>query len=193
MLVMDVEVTVNHLGGSSTTDQRHQDLRFEEEIPIAPGAQWERKFTLDTSTAIPDPNEVRVIKVGGWTQPAKVTTDGVNITRRLQFEPAVVKILPKKYARFLDRPLDWLEKMIAEGDPQEIYVCCQILDEADRDKGAEMLIKLLGQSNTARSKAYAANLLTALTGQSLGNDPRRWDSWLNNRAAENKDKDKKKK
>lgn len=191
VLVLDVEVTVNHLGGSSTIDTRHQDLRFEEEIPIAPGAQWERKFTLDTSSAIPDPTEVRVIKVGGWTQPAKVTTDGVNITRRLQFEPAEVKILPKKYARFMDRPIEWLEKMIAEGDPQEIYVCCQLLDDADRDKGAGMLIKLLEHSNTARSKAYAANLLTALTGQALGNDPKRWETWLAGKAAENKDKKKK--
>ena len=186
-----LDVTMSDLGGASTSDQRHQDLRFEDEIPIAPGAQWERKFTLDTSTAIVDEKQVRVVKVGGWSQPAKMATDGVNITRRIQFEPATIKILPKKYARFLDNPLEWLEKMIAEGDPQEIYICSQLLEGQDRERGTEMLIKLLSRSNTLTSRTYAANLLTALTGQNIGIDVRRWENWFNNRPAESKDKKKK--
>ncbi|HVE41069.1 MAG TPA: hypothetical protein VNM14_14335 [Planctomycetota bacterium] len=190
VLLMDVDVTMNDLGGASISDQRHQELRFEEEIPIAPGAQWERKFTLDTTTTVSDSKQIKVIKVGGWSQPGKMATDGVNITRRIQFEPAIVKILPKKYERFTENPLEWLEKMIAEGDPQEIYVCTQLLEGADRDKGTEMLIKLLTRSNTLTSKTYAANLLTALTGQNWGIDPRRWENWFNNKPA---DKDKKKK
>jgi hypothetical protein len=190
VLLMNVDVTMSELGGASISDQRHQELRFEEEIPIAPGAQWERKFSLDTSTTISDPKQIKVIKVGGWSQPGKMSTDGVNITRRIQFEPATVKILPKKYERFLDNPLQWLEKMINEGDPQEIYVCTQLLEGADRDKGTEQLIKLLGRSNTLTSKSYAASLLTALTGQNWGIDPHRWENWFNNRPAE---KDKKKK
>jgi hypothetical protein len=190
VLLLDVDVTMNELGGASISDQRHQEIRFEEEVPIAPGAQWERKFALDTSTTISDLKQVKVIKVGGWSQPGKMSTDGVNITRRVQFEPATIKILPKKYERFLDNPLEWLEKMIAEGDPQDIYICTQLLDGADRDKGTEMLIKLLGHSNTLTSKTYAANLLTALTGQNWGTDPHRWENWFNNKPA---DKDKKKK
>ena len=188
MVLLDVEVTMNELGGASTSDQRHQDLRFESEIPIAPGAQWERKFTLDTSTVIVDEKQIRVIKIGGWSQPAKMATDGVNITRRIQFEPATVKILPKKFARFMENPLEWLEKMIAEGDPQQIYVCTQLLEGQDKDKGTEMLIQLLGKSNTVISKTYAANLLTGLTGQSFGIDVRRWENWYNNRPADRKDK-----
>ena len=191
LLLLDVDVTMNDLGGASVSDQRHQDLRFEEEVPIAPGAQWERKFTLDTSTSIADVKQIRVIKVGGWSQPAKMATDGVNITRRILFEPATVKILPKKYGRFMDNPLEWLEKMIAEGDPQEIYVCTQLLEGADRDRGTEMLIQLLSKSNTLTSKTYAANLLTALTGQNLGIDSRRWENWFHNRGPDNKDKKKK--
>jgi hypothetical protein len=192
LLLFDVEVTTSEMGGFSATDQRHQELRFEEEVPIAPGAQWERKFTLDTSSAINDVKQIRMIKIGGWSQPAKISTDGVNITRRLQFEPALVKILPKKYARFMENPLDSLEKMIAEGDPQEIYVCSQLLEGPDKDKGTDMLIKLLARSNTIVSKTTAANILTALTGQSFGVDVRRWENWFQNRN-ETKDKDKKKK
>jgi hypothetical protein len=190
VLLLDVDITMSELGGASVSDQRHQELRFEEEVPIAPGAQWERRFTLDTATTIPDAKQIRVIKVGGWSQPGKMATDGVNITRRIQFEPATVKILPKKYARFMDNPLQWLEKMIAEGDPHEIYVCSQLLEGADRDKGTDMLIKLLGRSNTLTSKTYAANLLTALTGQNWGIDPRRWENWFNNKPAD-KDKNRK--
>src|SRR5262249_2960651 len=157
--LLDVDVTRSDLNGASMSDQRHQELRFEDEVPIAPGAQWERKFSLDTTTAIEESKEVRVIKVGGWTQPAKGSTHGRTIPRRLQFEPALVKILPKKYAKFMDNPLEWQEKMIAEGSPQDIYVCGQLLEGPDRDKGAENLIKLLAASNTLISKTIAANLL----------------------------------
>ncbi|HEV3029700.1 MAG TPA: hypothetical protein VG457_19130, partial [Planctomycetota bacterium] len=191
LLLLDVEVTMKEMGGASMSDQRHQDLRFEEEVPIAPGAQWEKKFTLDTSTVVADSKQIRTISVGGWSQPAKVSTDGVNITRRIQFEPALVKILPKKYERFLENPLQWLEKMIADGDPQEIYVCSQLLEGDDKDKGAAKLIQLLAKSNTLISKTYAANILTGLTGVSLGNDPRRWESWLQNKTLNSKDTKKK--
>jgi len=191
MLLLDVDVSMKEMGGASTSDQRHQELRFEEEVPIAPGAQWEKKFTLDTSTAVADTRQIRIVSVGGWSQPAKVATDGVNITRRIQFEPAIVKILPKKYERFIENPLQWLHKMIADGDPQEIYVCSQLLEGEDKDDGAEALIQLLGKSNTFMSKTYAANILTALTGVSLGNDARRWESWLQNKMLNSKENKKK--
>jgi hypothetical protein len=191
LLLLDVDVTMKEMGGASVSDQRHQDLRFEEDVPIAPGAQWEKKFTLDTSTAVTDARQIRVVTVGGWSQPAKISTDGVNITRRIQFEPAVVKILPKKYARFLENPLQWLEKMIAEGDPQEIYVASQLLEGEDKDKGAEKLIQLLAKSNTLMSKTYASNILTGLTGVSMGNDPRRWETWLQDKKLNAKDSKKK--
>jgi len=191
LLLLDVDVTLKDMGGASMSDQRHQDLRFEEEVPIGPGAQWEKKFTLDTSTAVEDTKQIRTVSVGGWTQPAKVHTDGVNITRRIQFEPAVVRIVPKRYEKFLDNPLHWLEKMIDDGDPQQIYVCSQLLEGDDKDKGTEKLINLLAKSNTLTSKTYAANILTGLTGVSLGTDPRRWESWLRNKSLNPKDTKKK--
>jgi hypothetical protein len=191
LVVLEVEITMNELGGSSSSDQRHQDLRFEEEVPIAPGAQWERKFVLDTSTAITDEKQIRIIKVGGWTQPPKISTDAVNITRKLTFEPALVKIIPKAFARFLENPLEWLDKMIAEGTPRDVYVCSQLLEGDDRDRGAEKLIKLLEKSETPIGKVTVVNILSALTGQSLGADPRRWHNWLQTKGSDSKDKKKK--
>jgi hypothetical protein len=191
LLLLDVDVTLRDMGGASMSDQRHQDLRFEESVPIAPGAQWEKKFTLDVSTTIPDVRQIRSVTVGGWSQPAKISTDGVNITRRIQFEPAVVKVIPKKYERFLDHPLTWLEKMIAEGDPQEVYICSQLLEGEEKDKGAEMLIHLLAKAQSLTGKTDAANILNGLTGQSFGNDPKRWEAWLQNKMLNGKDNKKK--
>jgi len=187
LLLLDVDVSMREMGGASMSDQRHQELRFEDEIPIAPGAQWEKKFTLDTSTVVTDSKQIRIVTVGGWSQPAKVATDGVNITRRIQFEPAVVKILPKKYERFLEDPMSWFDKMVAEGDPGEVYTCGQLLEGDDKDKAAEKIIQLLAKSTTPRGKADAANILTSLTGVSLGTDSRRWESWLQNKRLNSKD------
>jgi hypothetical protein len=191
LLLMDVDVTLREFGGASMSDQRHQELRFEEDIPIAPGAQWEKKFTLDTSTILSDEKQIRTVTVGGWSQPAKISTDGVNITRRIQFEPAIVKVLPKKYERFLDNPLNWLDKMIAEGDPQEVYICSQLLEGDDKDKGTAKLIQLLGKAKSLTGKTDVMNILNAMTGVSLGMDPKRWESWLNNKILEKGDKKKK--
>jgi len=191
LLVCDVDVSMKEFNGFSTSDQRHQELRFEDEVPIAPGAQWERAFTLDASTAIADNNQLRVVKVGGWVQPLRISTDGVNITRKLHFEPALVKIIPKKYAQFLDRPMESFEKAVAEGTPREIHICSQLLEGADRDRATTLLIGLLAKSNTIVSKNTAANLLTAHTGQSLGIDPKRWENWHSNRLAEKQDKNQK--
>lgn len=191
VLLLDVDVTLKDMAGASMSDQRHQDLRFEEAVPIAPGAQWEKTFTLDTSTAIPDARQIRTVTVGGWSQPAKISTDGVNITRRIQFEPAVVKVIPKKYERFMANPLASLTKMIAEGDPQEVYVSSQLLEGADKDKGTEMLIQLLGKAQSLTGKTDVANILTQLTGVAKGNDPARWEAWLQNKILNGKDTKKK--
>src|SRR4030095_4760405 len=99
-----------------------------------------------------------------------------------------VKIIPKKYAHFLDRPMESFEKAVAEGTPREIHICRQLLEGADRERGTTLLIALLAKSNTMVSKTTAANLLTAHTGQSLGIDPKRWEKWHTMRLAENQDK-----
>jgi len=191
LLVCDVDVTMKEFNGASSSDQRHQELRFEDEVPIAPGAQWEKKISLDASTAIADSNQLRIVKIGGWVQPMRIATDGVNITRKIQFEPALVKIIPKKYAHFLERPMEAFEKAVAEGTPREIHISSQLLEGPDRERATGMLVALLAKSNTIVSKNTAANLLTAHTGQSFGIDPKRWENWYNSRLAENKDKNQK--
>lgn len=191
LLVLDVEVTMAEVNGNSSTDQRHPEFRFEAEVPIAPGAQWEHKFSLDTSTAIADANRIRIIRVGGWTQPMKISAEAIGITRKIQFEPAVVKIIPKRYAKFLENPWESFEKQMAEGMPDSIFVCIQLLEEKDHDRAAELLLNKLARATTVEGKTYAHNLLRALTGQALGLDPKRWENWLKTKGTDDKDKKKK--
>jgi hypothetical protein len=191
LMVLDVEVTMSEVNGNSSSDQRHPEFRFEDEVPIAPGAQWEHKFPLDASTAIQDPNRVRIIKVGGWTQPMKMSAESIGITRKIHFEPAIVKILPRRYAKLLDNPWESFEKSVTEGSMDQIHVCIQLLDEKDHDRAAAILIQKLAGAKSLEGKTYAHNLLRALTGQSLGTDPRRWEVWLQARGTEDKDKKKK--
>jgi hypothetical protein len=190
MLILDVEITMSEIGSASMTDQRHPEFRFEEEIPIAPGAQWERKFTVDTSTAIADATQIRIATVGGWSQPAKIATDGVNITRRIQFEPATVKILPRKYEKYLENPLEALKKSIEAGEHHDAFIASQILDGPQRDQGIEVLIQLLDRSTTPGGKNKAAQILTAMTGQSHGADARRWQAWFQGRSPDKESKKK---
>jgi hypothetical protein len=84
--------------------------------------------------------------------------------------------------------MESFEKAVAEGTPQEIAICSQLLEGADHERGTTLLIGLLAKSNTMVSKTTAANLLTAHTGQSLGIDPKRWENWHTMRLAENQDK-----
>jgi hypothetical protein len=191
LMVLDVEVSMSEVNGNSSHDQRRPEFRFEDEVPIAPGAQWEHKFTVDPTTAIADPNRIRIVKVGGYVQPMKISTESIGITRRIQFEPATVKVLPKRYAKFLENPWESFEKTVADGQMDQIHVCIQLLDEKDHDRAAAMLIQKLASARTLEGKTYAHNLLRALTGQSLGTDPRRWEVWLQARGTDDKDKKKK--
>jgi hypothetical protein len=192
LMVLDVEISMSEVNGNASSDQRHPEFRFEDEVPIAPGAQWEHKFMVDPSTAIADANRIRIVKVGGWVQPMKISTESIGITRKIHFEPALVKILPKRYARLLENPWESFEKAVASSPSMdEIHVCIQLLDAKDHDRAAAILIGKLASAKTLEGKTYAHNLLRALTGQSHGTDARRWEVWLQSRGTEDKDKKKK--
>ena len=74
------------------------------EIPIATGAQWEMKVEVNTALEFEDDTEVRTFEVNAWTDPAKLESVGLSGARRIQFEPARFKVVPKKYAKFIADP-----------------------------------------------------------------------------------------
>jgi hypothetical protein len=189
LAVVEIEATVSTLKGESTTSNRHQELSLDGEIPLAPGAQWERKLQLDTVFGLPDDLEVQTVVVNVWTVPSKIDAEGTNITRKLQFEPGVVKLVPKRYARFLENPLEWLQKTIESEQPaQETWICAQLLPAQDRRRGAEILVHALEKTDNPKYVPALVRMLTEVTGERLGEDPKKWSEWL---SKERQDKKKK--
>ena len=189
LAVIEIEAVLRRLDGESTTATRHQEFAFEGEIPLATGAQWERKLALDTAFGLPDELDVQTVTVNAWTQPSKIETDGVNITRKLQFEPAVLKLVPKRYSHFLEDPVGWLSKTIETGQPaQETWICVQILPAEDRRRGAEVLVRAMEKTDNPKYVPALDRMLTELTGEKFGADVKKWSDWL---ARQGQDKKKK--
>jgi len=189
LAVIEIEAAMATLKGESTTATRHQELPLEGEIPIAIGAQWERKIQLETVFGLPDDLDVQTILVNVWTAPSKIDTDGHNLTRKLQFEPAVIKLVPKRYAHFLENPLEWLEKTILSEQPaQETWICAQLLPAADRRKGAEILVHAMEKTDNPNYRPALSRMLTEVTGERLGEDPKKWTEWLSKQGQEKKKK-----
>lgn len=189
LAVVEIESAISTLKGESTTATRHQEIPLEGEIPLATGAQWERRIQVETVFGLPDDFEVQTVMVNVWTAPSKIDTDGVNITRKLQFEPAVLKLVPKRYAQFLENPLEWLKKTIETEQPaQETWVCAQLLPPADRRKGAEILVHAMEKTDNPKYVPALARMLTEVTGERLGEDPKKWTEWLSKQGQDKKKK-----
>jgi hypothetical protein len=181
LAVVEVEIRVTGLQNESTILTRHQEVRFEAEIPIAPGAQWEKRFTLDTSFEPAPPAEIAVFTVNAWIQPLKLEADGRDVTRRIQFEPAIVRVVPAAFGHFLENPLEWLGKTIDSRPAQETYLCAQLLSEDEKEPALELLIRAMERTNNPGYREALSWILLHLTGERLGPDPRKWAEWRDGR------------
>jgi hypothetical protein len=189
MAVVEIVSSISTLSGDSTSANRHTEFSFEGEIPLATGGQWERKFQVVTVFGLSDDYHLQTVTVNASMQPSKIDTDGVNITRKLQFEPAVFKLVPKRYAHFIENPLEWLSKTIeTDRPPQETYICAQLLAGEDRKKGTEVLIKAMEKTENPEYRPTLASMLTELTGEKFGADAKKWSDWLAKQAQEPKKK-----
>lgn len=181
LAVVEVEIRVTTLLNETTVFTRHQEVRFEAEIPIALGAQWEKRFTLDTSFDSAPAGEIAIFTVNAWMQPVKIEADGRDVTRRIQFEPAVVRLVPAAFGHFLENPLEWLGKTIDARPAQETYLCVQLLSEDQKDPALELLIRALEKTNNPGYREALSWILLHLTGERLGPDPRKWAEWRDRR------------
>ena len=179
VVIVEVETTIREFYAHSQTWTRSQEVHIDNEIPVAPGAQWERSFGLDPDAEVADQEHVREIIVNAWTQPAGIEIEGRDAGRRIQFESAFIRLVPKKYAHLLENPLEQLGKSIESGrSAQETYICSRLLDGPDRDAGARRLIDALGKTENPKYKTSLSWILKGLTGQTLGEDPKAWRDWL---------------
>jgi hypothetical protein len=181
VVVVEIEVRITDWEGHSRSFFKHQELPIEGEIPLASGAQWERKFTLDVKDELDDRLHVREVVVNAWTQPAKIETEGKTVTRRLQFEPGRARLVPPQYAKNLENPLESLRQAMEKGTVHDVYVATQVLPDEQKDAAAEMLIRWLGKAESEKGRMAAANLLAGLTGQKFGIDVRAWSEWHRNK------------
>lgn len=181
LAVVEIEIRVTTLQNESTVITRHQEVRFEAEVPIASGAQWEKRFTLDTSLEPAPAGEIAVFTVNAWIQPLKIDADGRDITRRIQFEPAVVRLVPAAFGHFLENPLEWLGRTIDSRPAQETYLCTQLLAEDQKEPALELLIRALERTNNPGYREALSWILLHLTGERLGPDPRKWAEWRERR------------
>ena len=178
VVVVEVETTLRDFYGASQTWSRSQEVHVDNEIPVAPGGQWEKTFLLDANFEVGDQEHVREIVVNAWTQPTGIAIEGRDAGRRIQFESAFLRIVPKKYERFLENPLEGLSKTLESGTAQHVYICSRLLEGKDRDAGADRLVRELEKSSDAKQKAALSWILKGLTGQTLGEDPKAWRDWL---------------
>lgn len=174
---VEIEIRVPELNGSTINFTRSAEVRFEAEIPIATGAQWEKTFLLDTALQLDDAEHLRIFTVNAWTHPGKIEASGHPMTRRVQFEPAVVKVVPKKYAHFIENPLEWLGKTIDSGIAHETAICAELLNGEQREPGIEVLLRAMEKTENPLYRSAMGVILASLTGQRLGGDPKKWREW----------------
>lgn len=190
--IVVVEVTCNMLDGKGGVDHatRTFQVPIEPDVPIAVGAQWERVFTLDTAQEFPgDEDHIRVYTVGAWTQPQKIEFGIGSTMKRLLFEPAAFKTVPRKHDHMLEDPLATLRKAIGAGTVNEVFIAAMLVPDASRHEAVGALVDLLEQKDRearqedlttgARREAvnrreFAAHVLTNVTGEKLGSDPKKW-------------------
>src|SRR5262249_49733095 len=119
--------------------------------------------------------------VCAWTQPSAVETAHGNQPRRLVFEPAVIQVLPKKYAHLAADPLASLSRAIEVGSAREVFMAAMLAPSDQREKVVELLIGSLWKAQLLQARATIGRMLTFLTDQRLGDDPKAWKAWWEGR------------
>jgi hypothetical protein len=193
LVVVEVTCNLMHPNGTVTQATRTLDVEIEHEVPIAMGAQWEKVFAVDTTEDFSkDADYVRVYTVGAWTQPMRMEYATANTTRRILFEPFTLKVVPKKHEHMIADPLGSLEKAIAAGTINEVFVAATLVADKDKPQAVVALVDLMEKADQeaarvdatadARKKAhvareYTVQILTSITGQRFGPDVKKWRAY----------------
>ncbi len=181
--IVQVEVRIPQERGDLVTLTGYDQVALEPEIPIATGAQWEHGFVLDASVGAEYAEHFQVLVVHAWTIPDRIETEGALVTRRIQFEPAVVKRVPRRFAHVLEDPLGALEKALqsAESTRQEVFVAALLLDGEAKEKGMARLVETMKTSERAIGRVWIGHLLGFMADRKLGDDPQKWEEYLRSR------------
>ncbi len=175
--------------GTVTRTNRNAEVAIPHDIPIAMGAQWEQSFEVETAGDFPeDLDSIRVYTIGAFLPLAKIDWSLAVSQKRLWFEPSVVKVVPGKHVHLAEDPPAKLAKAIEAGTINEVFICAMLLEGPGRADGLLKLVDLMDRflekhraatdptekGEAMKGLAYAANILSAVTGLKHGSDPRRW-------------------
>lgn len=190
-----VEIVVERLdpNGSITRANRTEEFPMDREIPIAMGAQWEKTITLDTSVDLSDDQDyLRTYTVGAWMPVLKINRGmGIEVQKRIFFEPVTVKLVPRKHLHLAEDPLGKLGKAMDSASVNEVFICAMLLPDDQRPQGVELLVsalekaaenlkkaqekgKLDEQEHLRNGVAIISNILTTLTAEKRGMDIKKW-------------------
>ena len=180
-VLIPVRATIYDPTGSRTTVSAHLETDIDAEIPIATGAQWETVAELDTGAVFPESDFFRVFEISAWTLPSRMESASFRTVRKITFEPARVKVVPKMYRSLLKNPLNSLGEMIDTGNLNEVFCAAMLLGEEQRAMGMEMLVTAMESAGHALGRAVVANILYQMTDQKHGADPKAWRAWVEGR------------
>lgn len=189
IVVLEIVCERHEPNGTVTRLTRSDEVEIPHDIPIALGAQWEQAFELDTSVEFSEDKDcIRTYTVGGFAPLVRIDWGLAVSQKRLWFQPATVKVVPEKHAHLAEDPAGKLAKVIEAGTINEVFVCMKLLNDAQRPAGVEQMVALMEKFAEKGKKAateaeraeatkgliFAANILSAVTGQKLGTDVKKW-------------------
>jgi hypothetical protein len=167
---------------STTMANRDEVLYFDKQADIAMGGQWELTFGVDTSGDFEkDTETLRRYTIWAWTQPSKIETGYGNQAKRLTFTPARVFVVPKKYEHLVEDPVGSLKKAMELGNTREVFMAAMLAPSDRRDEVAGMLVEAIQKAQPA-GRITIGKLLTFVTDQRLGDDPKAWKEWWEGRS-----------
>ncbi|MBI2899542.1 MAG: hypothetical protein HYY17_05115 [Planctomycetes bacterium] len=179
--VLDTSIRIPTPTGDVHEASRTDRERFEKEISIAAGAQWEHACLVDTGTGMETSADLRIFTVQPWAQPRKIDLPMGALCRRIVFEPATIKVVPRKYEKDIENPLAALGRYMDSGTINDVFVAALLLDGEDKEKGMDLLIRAMREAKNPEGRAFLGRLLGFMTGRKFGADPRAWTQWWESR------------
>ncbi len=179
--IVNQSIRVPALRGDEHEYNQSRQLHFEREIPIAVDAQWEHTFLVDTGAELNLSEDLQIVTVQAWMLPRKIHLGDGGMTKRIIFEPAVIRVVAKKYEPDLADPLAGLRRAIQSGTVNDVFVLAHLLDGEQKETGIGLLIEQLSESKTSAGSAFLTQLLTFLTGENLGPRREKWVKWWKDR------------
>lgn len=177
--ILDIRVeALDPLSGSVTMATRSDEVGFENPIDIAMGSQWEHVTSVETAGDFNgDAETLRRYTISAWSQPSAIETPQGSQTRRLIFEPAILTVVPRKYEHLMADPVASLGRAVEVGSPTEVFIAAMLAPSNRKDEVVDLLIGALQRAQFAQGRATVARMLTFLTDEKLGDDPRAWTAW----------------